>query len=272
MTTTSQSRPLVSIITPAYNAEAFIGATLQSVLDQTWTDFEVLVFDDRSTDGTADVAQSFADRDQRIELIRLPKNFGAPAGPRNLGVQRARGKWVAFLDADDIWHPDKLRCQLETLQLTGARFCSTRMKDFTEDSELQFTQAGNYSTRKISFTSQLIRYQTPTSTVMADAEVLRANPFNEDLSYKAREDLDCWLHCHEDLGYSIKIEHPMMGYRQSPQQISGRKWTMVKRHYHVLKNYRFRNGRRLGLGAIPFTATHFGLAFGARLLAGDDRL
>ncbi|MEQ9638094.1 MAG: glycosyltransferase family 2 protein [Devosia marina] len=272
MTYPSSDQPLITIVTPAYNAEKFIAATLLSALDQSFGDFELLVLDDRSTDRTADIAEEFAARDNRIRVIRLPRNFGAPAGPRNIGVQQARGKWIAFLDADDIWHADKLRCQLEALQRSGARFCSTRMLDFHDETELHFAPAGEYKLRRISFRSQLVRYQTPTSAVMVDASVIRVIPFNEDLAYKAREDLDCWLHCHELLGHSVKIEHPMMGYRLSPQQISGKKWLMVKRHYHVLRNYRFHDGRPLGLAALLFTATHFGLAGLQRLLAGKGRL
>jgi teichuronic acid biosynthesis glycosyltransferase TuaG len=272
MTDLSSDQPLITIVTPAYNAEKFIAATLQSALSQSFGQFEHLVLDDRSTDRTADIAEEFAAHDNRLRVIRLPRNFGAPAGPRNIGVQQARGKWIAFLDADDIWHTDKLRCQLEALQRSGARFCSTRMIDFQDESEVLFEPAGDYKIRRISFRSQLLRYQTPTSTVMVDASVIRATPFNEDLTYKAREDLDCWLHCHELLGHSVKIEHAMMGYRLSPQQISGKKWLMVKRHHHVLRNYRFRAGRRLGLAALLFTGTHFGLAGLNRLVAGKGRL
>lgn len=272
MTDTAASAPLITIVMPAYNAEKFIAATLQSAIDQSYGNFELLVLDDRSTDRTPDIADEFAGRDSRIRVIRLPSNFGAPAGPRNIGVQQARGEWVAFLDADDIWHSDKLRCQLETLAKTGARFCSTRMIDFRDEADLHFEPAGEFAVRRISFLSQLMSYQTPMSTVIVDTAVVRAIPFNEDLSYKAREDLDCWLHCHELLGHSVKIEHPMMGYRISPQQISGKKWQMVKRHFHVLRNYRFRDGRQLGLGAIPFTFSHFTIAFLSRLIPGKGRL
>lgn len=272
MTDLSSDHPLISIVTPAYNAEKFIAATLQSALNQTYGNFELLVMDDRSTDRTADIAEQLAARDSRIKVVRLPRNFGAPAGPRNIGVQQARGQWIAFLDADDIWHEDKLRCQIDTLSRTGAQFCSTQMVDFRDESELRFEPAGDYRTRRITFRSQLASYQTPMSTVVVDAAVMRATPFNEDPTYKAREDLDCWLHCHELLGYSVKIEHAMMGYRLSPQQISGKKWLMVKRHYHVLKHYRFRDGRSLGLGALLFTGTHFGLAGLNRILPGKGRL
>ncbi|WP_224703647.1 glycosyltransferase family 2 protein [Devosia aquimaris] len=268
MTDSISSSPTVTIITPAYNAEGFIAATLRSAIAQTYGSFELLVLDDHSKDRTAEVAEDFARQDDRIRVIRLPRNYGAPAGPRNVGIQQARGKWIAFLDADDIWHPDKLRIQIEALEKSGARFCSTQMTDFVDESELKFGPVGAYAIRRISFLSQLVKYQTPTSSVMVDAQTLRATPFNEDPAYKAREDLDCWLKCHERLGYSIKVQYPLMGYRQSPQQISGKKLQMVGRHYHVLKKYRLDNGRGLGPGAALFTATHFLSALPVRLLGG----
>lgn len=268
MTDSTNSSPAVTIITPAYNAEQFVAATLRSALAQTFSSFELLLLDDHSKDRTAEIAEQFARQDDRIRVIRLPRNYGAPAGPRNVGIQQARGKWIAFLDADDIWHPEKLRIQLEALEQSGAGFCSTQMTDFTDEIELTFKPVQSFAIRRISFFSQLLKYQTPTSSVVVDAKLLRATPFNEDPAYKAREDLDCWLKCHERLGYSIKVQHPLMGYRQSPQQISGKKLQMVRRHYHVLKNYRFENGRKLGLGAALFTATHFLSALPIRLLGG----
>lgn len=272
MITPQDQRPLVSIITPAYNAAKMIGATIQSVLDQTYGNFEMLVLDDGSKDNTPEVVESFARNDPRIRLIRLPRNFGAPAGPRNIGVKEAKGEWIAFLDADDIWHPEKLRVQVEALTLSGAKFCSTQMVDFVDEADLTFTPVGEYSVGRISFLSQLVSYQTPTSSVMVARDVILAVPFNEDLRYKAREDLDCWLKCHEILGESIKIKHVLLGYRISATQISGRKLQMLKRHFYVLSQYKFQSGRALGIGAPVFTASHFAIALFNRLIPGRERL
>jgi teichuronic acid biosynthesis glycosyltransferase TuaG len=258
--------PQVTIVTPAYNAQKYIAATLDSVLAQTFRDFEVLVIDDCSTDSTPDIVRSYAERDRRIRLIRLAANRGAPAGPRNVGVGEARGEWVAFLDADDLWHPDKLECQLHALQQTGAQFCSTQMVDFEDVRELRFTSPGRPAIERIGFLKQLVKFRTPTSSVIARRELLARHPFDERMSFKAREDLDCWLHCHEELRWSIKLKHTLMGYRIIPGQISGRKWTMLKRHYHVLRQYKFRSGATLGPGAAVFTASHFLFALYYRLL------
>ncbi|NUU03205.1 glycosyltransferase family 2 protein [Herbaspirillum robiniae] len=252
--------PLVTVVMPAYNAAGYIVATIGSVLNQSFTDYELLVINDCSKDNTADIVNKFAAADSRIRLINLPANKGAPAGPRNIGIQQARGKWIAFLDSDDLWHPAKLERQIDLLEKTGARFCSTRMMDFIDPATLNLSDAAPEDHEWISFTQQLIKFRTPTSSVVAERALMLNNPFNEDMSFKAREDLDCWLHCHEEIGRSVKITVPMMGYRIIPGQISGKKWVMFRRHLHVLKQYRFRSGRKMGLGAWVFTFTHFALA------------
>lgn len=268
MTTDSAlaAAPQVSVVIPCYNGAAFIGATLRSVQAQSFVDFEMLVVDDGSRDATAAVVEAMAAVDRRIRLIRLERNSGGPATPRNVGVSQARGRWIAFLDADDIWHPDKLRSQLTTMQRNGAKFCCSRMIDFVDEARLAFTAVAGDRVARITFLSHLVKSRIPTSSVLLEAELARRHPFNEDPSYRAREDFVCWAHCLEEIGSSIKVQHPLIGYRVSSQQISGDKWLMMKRHYHVLKEYRFRSGRRLGLSAALFTFTHMALSAYYRLM------
>jgi glycosyltransferase involved in cell wall biosynthesis len=102
--------PIVSVIIPAYNAEAFIAETIESVLAQTLTDIEVLVIDDGSRDGTAAVVQAFP------QVRYVHKANGGVSAARNLGAELAKGEFLAFLDSDDIWHPDKLRQQVQALR------------------------------------------------------------------------------------------------------------------------------------------------------------
>lgn len=260
------STPLVTVVMPAYNSAKYITATIESVLKQSFTDYELIVVNDCSKDNTADIVRSFAEVNDRVHLINLPINRGAPAGPRNIGIQQARGKWIAFVDSDDIWHINKLKRQIDLLERTGARFCSTQMREFSDLSTLILRDTSPDEYEWISFSQQLIKFRTPTSSVIADRGLLVNNPFNEDISFKAREDLDCWLHCHEEIGQSVKIIAPMMGYRVIPSQISGDKWAMFRRHLHVLKEYRFKSGRQLGLNAWTFTFTHFILALYYRKL------
>ncbi len=266
MTAPSQGNVSVSVVMPAYNAQRYIAATIDSVLSQTFRQFELLVIDDCSNDGTAEIVERAASKDSRIRLVRLTKNCGAPAGPRNIGVRSARGEWVAFIDADDIWHPQKLARQLKAVQETGAAFCSTQMIDFEDERNLEFTDPGECGLERIGFLKQLVKFRTPTSSVLMRKDLASRHPFNEAMTFKAREDLDCWLHCHEEIGWSIKIAHPLVGYRLIRGQISGQKWRMVRRHYHVLRQYRFRSGASLGIGAGLFTFSHFLLALYYRVL------
>ncbi|MDE5750463.1 MAG: glycosyltransferase, partial [Duncaniella sp.] len=98
--------PQVSIIVPAYNAAPYIGECLASIAAQTWRDFEVIVVDDGSTDGTADMTGEFCSHDPRFILVRAP--HGGVSAARNLGIERARGEWIGFADADDCLHPHAL--------------------------------------------------------------------------------------------------------------------------------------------------------------------
>ena len=110
------SNPLISVIIPLYNAETTIAATIQSVLQQTFADFELIVVNDGSTDQSLPMVQAIlqATNDKRLKILDTA-NAGASAA-RNRGIAQARGEYLAFLDADDLWHPDKLQDQLEILQ------------------------------------------------------------------------------------------------------------------------------------------------------------
>ena len=96
---------LVSVIMPAYNVEKYIGEAIQSVLNQTYKNFELIIFDDGSTDKTWEIIQSF--NDSRIIAIRHQQNKGV-AEARNTALKIAKGKWVALIDSDDVWLSDRL--------------------------------------------------------------------------------------------------------------------------------------------------------------------
>lgn len=122
---------LVSIIMPTYNCGGFIGESIASVLAQTYADWELLVQDDCSTDDTEAVVAEYAKGDARIKYEKNERNSGA-AVTRNRALQRARGRWIAFLDSDDLWLPEKLDKQLSFMQEGGFAFS---YHDYTEISE-----------------------------------------------------------------------------------------------------------------------------------------
>src|SRR5687767_15367714 len=111
-------QPLVSVIMPAYNTEKFIGESIQSVVDQTYANWELLIVDDGSTDKTADIIRQHAALDSRVKY--LFQQNGRQAKARNLSIEHSQGTLIAFLDADDLWLPEKLERQLQALVATTA--------------------------------------------------------------------------------------------------------------------------------------------------------
>lgn len=121
---TGGSQPCVSVVMPAYNAEKFIGAAIESVLGQTFQDLEILVVDDGSRDGTADVVARYP----RVRYIRQAN--GGASSARNRGVAEARGEFIAFLDSDDEWHPEKLQAQVALMRAyPQADLCRTAIAE-----------------------------------------------------------------------------------------------------------------------------------------------
>lgn len=126
----SENNELVSVIIPALNAEKYIEKTILSVISQTYPDFELIVIDDGSTDATVSIVETLAKRDARIRLHKNGTNLGV-AESRNRGFDLAKGKWVALLDSDDVWHSDKLEKQLALAHSSGADiiYCSYALVD-----------------------------------------------------------------------------------------------------------------------------------------------
>ena len=117
------------MVIPAYNAAATIRETLQSVLAQSLTDLEVIVIDDGSTDQTAHVLRAF--EDPRLRILSFPN--GGLAASRNRGIQHARARFISFLDADDIWTPDKLQAQWEALAKDADKGVSYSWTDYISE-------------------------------------------------------------------------------------------------------------------------------------------
>jgi teichuronic acid biosynthesis glycosyltransferase TuaG len=259
---------MVSVVVPCYNAAVYLPATLGSVLAQTHRALELIVVDDASTDASTEVVERLAAQDPRVRLVRTPRNAGAPAAPRNLGTRQARGDWVAYLDADDLWHPRKLELQLQVLRQHGGNMCSTRMTDFRDEAKVVFADPGEPRVSRVDFHMQLRKYRTPTSSVLIRRALMLALPFNEDLTFKAREDTDAFIRVHEYMPHSLKVEQPLVFYRLQAAQISGNKLRMVKRHLHMLRSYRCSGGQGLGWRAWYYTATHFVASVWLRMVRG----
>ena len=107
--------PLVTVIVPIYNGEKYLSETVQSVIDQTYGNWELILVDDGSTDKTVSIINHFVGLDRRIKKITVPESSGGPAYPRNLGLNLSKGEYIAFLDADDLWATQKLALQIDFL-------------------------------------------------------------------------------------------------------------------------------------------------------------
>lgn len=176
---------LVSIITPSYNTAQYISETIQSVLNQTYQNWEMIIVDDCSTDNTDEVVAGFAD--SRIRYLKNESNSGA-AFSRNRALQEAKGKWVAFLDSDDLWEPEKLSRQISFMEENGYCFSFTEYVEMDDDGNL----TGNYWTGpdKVSkFTLYLFNYMG-CLTVMYDREYMG---LLQIANLKQRNDYAIWL-------------------------------------------------------------------------------
>lgn len=187
---------LVSIIMPSYNTAKFISGSIGSVLAQTYSDWELIIVDDCSTDNTDEVVKSFLS-DSRIKYIKNEKNSGA-AVSRNRALREAKGKWIAFLDSDDLWMPDKLQKQIAFMQSNAYHFSYTNYEEI--DTRGEKTGVRVTGPRKIT-KAGMFRYCWPGClTVMYDAQrvgLIQIADIKKNNDYamwlKACKKADCYL-------------------------------------------------------------------------------
>jgi glycosyltransferase involved in cell wall biosynthesis len=224
----------VSVIMPAFNAAKTIGAAVESVLAQTYRDWELLVVNDGSTDSTLDIMAQF--RDERIRTI-TQVNQGVAAA-RNAGMKRASGAYIAFLDSDDLWLPTKLEKQVSAFELSGASLglVYTRHRGFIEDVSRSFSMDVDAS---IGFADDwhrlLIMDYIPTLTVMMRASLVpEVGYFCEDL--RGTEDWDYWIRIakHSKLA---RVNEELALYRISPHSLSRNKERHSLEELKVLNQY-----------------------------------
>lgn len=180
---------LISIITPVYNGACFLKETISSVLAQTYQNWEWFIIDDGSTDDTCKIVSGF--KDDRINLVSI-KHSGLPAVARNVGLKKAKGDFIAFLDADDLWMKDKLSRQIEKFRFDDKllMICSS-FEQFPEKNMKNFMLLND---RILSFKYLIFHQIIPNSSVMIKREVFdKIGYLDEDPRLKAVEDYDYWL-------------------------------------------------------------------------------
>ena len=124
---------LVSIITPCYNSEAYISNTIESVISQTYNCWEMIIVDDCSTDNSAVIIKYYAEKDKRIKYIKTKEPSGSPTVPRNIAISCAKGRFIAFLDSDDMWEKEKLDIQIRQFENEDVAIVYSYYRKMTED-------------------------------------------------------------------------------------------------------------------------------------------
>ncbi len=248
---------MISIIMPAYNAERYIKESIQSVLHQTYSDWELLILDDGSSDGTRQIAESFCARYPNIHYYQNPQNLGV-AETRNRGISLASGEWIAFLDSDDCWLPDKLKLQME-LASDSASEPDPILFLFTGSSFMDENSAplDSYlpAPAKISYRELLKQNVVSCSSVMIRKELIQQYPMKH--ASEMHEDFAVWLQILRDKQISAYgIDQPLLIYRISSGSKSGNK---AKAAVMTFRVYRY-----LGLGI--FSACYYWMWYVVRSL------
>lgn len=242
---------LVSIVMPSYNTGRFISETIESVLAQTYSYWELIIVDDCSTDNTDDVVSQYL-TDKRIRYIKNDTNSGAAAS-RNRALREAKGKWIAFLDSDDLWEPDKLQKQVSFMRDNDYHFSYTNYIEIDEDS----TPNGKRVTgpKRITKHGMYNYCWMGCLTVMYDAETVGLVQI-EDI--KKNNDYAVWLKVCKKANCYL-LDETLARYRKRSGSISNHGYMkLIKWHYKLYREAEKKNVfvstintiRNLGFGFI----------------------
>ena len=230
------NEPLVSIITPVYNAERFLSDTIKSVQNQTYKNWEILLIDDCSKDNSAQIIKEFQKYDNRIKYIKLKKNSGASVS-RNEGIRNAKGRFIAFVDSDDIWKPEKLEIQIKYMLKENLGFTFTSYRYMKENGEL--TNKIAIAPSKINYNGLLKNTIIGCSTVVIDREIV---DYFEMPLVRRGQDTATWLQILRKEKYAYGIEQDLVNYRLVGESLSSNKIKALKRTWNT-----YRNVEKLGL-------------------------
>lgn len=226
METTKQ--PLITVVMPNYNGHRFVEQAIDSVLNQTYPNFELLVVDDCSKDNSLQLIQQKAQSDDRIRVIALEHNAGV-ANARNVGIKEARGEFIALLDNDDLWTVDKLERQL-ALANKGADivYCSY---DFIDEKNNPIKKPFIVP-QQTSFNKMLASSVISCSTSFIKTELMQAHPFNSDFYH---EDYVLWMELLRVCPTAYGDEKVLMHYRQVTGSRSNKKSKAAKERWYTYR-------------------------------------
>lgn len=207
--------PVFSIITPIYNCERFLSETIESVLRQTFSDFELILIDDCSDDDSLSIALEYARFDSRVVVIPCVNNVGA-ARARNIGIEKARGRFIAFVDSDDTWIASKLEVQLACLK-NGEVFVFSSYNVINEDGNII---SSRIVPERTTYSKLLVHNVIGTLTVVYDTHYF-GKVFMPDI--RKRQDLGLWLQLLKTGGRPYGIEVILGSYRVRSNSVSSNK-------------------------------------------------
>lgn len=219
---------LVSIITPSYNSAGFIAETINSILSQTYTNWELLITDDCSSDNTCEIVGQYASQDTRIKLFRLSVNSGAGVA-RNKSIGEAKGRFIAFCDSDDCWLPKKLEKQLAFMEEKGSNFSFTSYFVCQEQGKIkgQMIAPG-----KANFFNLICDDCIGCLTAMYNAEIL--GKFYMP-TIRRRQDWGLWLTIIQKSKYAHGLKECLALYRLRSNSLSSNKFTLVSYNINVYR-------------------------------------
>jgi len=232
---------LCSIVMPLHNGAAYIEEAIDSIIAQTHKTWELIVVDDFSTDNGPLIVQRFAMLDNRITLIRSAENLGA-AVTRNIAIDKAQGDFIAFLDCDDLWLPNKLSSQISFMQKNGYEFTFTWYDKVGESGEgLRSTVKPDH---KISYRVLLRSNQIGCLTVMYDSRKL-GKMYMPNL--RKRQDYALWLKILKQVEFGYCLDSILARHRIRRDSLSQNKFSLIKYNWRL-----FRGQEKMGLAASSY--------------------
>jgi glycosyltransferase involved in cell wall biosynthesis len=213
---------LVSIITPSYNSEKFIAETILSVQNQTYTNWEMIIIDDGSSDITEQVVFAILKNDSRIQFHKLDTNSG-PAVARNKGIELAKGDYLTFIDADDIWFPNFIANSIKTIQETKIPFVFSSYRRSNEN--LEFVYSDFIVPEKVTYSDILKSNSISCLTAFVDVTIL-GKKFMPLI--RKRQDMGLWLQYLKEIPYAYGIQETQAIYRIRENSLSRKKSDLIK--------------------------------------------
>jgi len=219
--------PFFSIIIPVYNCEKTIEETLESVLNQTISDYEIIIINDFSSDNTMEIVEKYKDKLNEIKVISNFKNLGV-AESRNIGFKAAIGKYVALLDGDDVWTNDKLEKQRAVISKNNCDICCTAY-NFIDSNSLMIKKTYNVP-ENLDYNMLLKENYIGCSTVVIKKEILHGNSMNSKFQH---EDYAFWLRLARHGAKIIGINEPLVYYRILADSRSFNKFKSAKGRFKI---------------------------------------